>query len=93
MLGPCKLSVLTPSQSGRGEIPREHKRGLLLAPGSRGGGVHCSRCKPGGEQGPLFLPEKRGKVGAGCSHAVPPQQGVMGETVWCPGPLMLRREE
>lgn len=37
MLGPCKLSVLTPSQSGRGEILREHKRGLLSAPAVESG--------------------------------------------------------
>ena len=82
MLGPCKLSVLTPSQAGTGEILREHKRGLLLTPGSRkggGGGVHWSCCKPGGEQGPLFLPEKRGKMGARCSHTVPSPQGFMGK--------------
>ena len=97
MLGPCKLSVLSPLQSGAGEILREHELGLLLTPRSRKGGgraVHCSLASLEESRDHSFCQRKGGKwelAAATQCHA--PSQGFMGKTVWCPGPLTLRREE
>lgn len=69
MLGPCKLSVLTPSQSGRGKS-LESISGAAFDTRSKSGSTHCNHCKPGGA-GTTGLPEKRGKVGARCSMQCP----------------------